>query len=151
MYCTTNDIASNVFASDLYDLTKSANDVSINNTLSATQLALIESLIAKADNEINDFCRVRYDVPFTIVPGTIKDISISITIYWLYSRSKDIEYDHPKRIRYNDAINRLKLIMGGNIVLDILPANISDSYLQIATNKNSESRIFTKKLLDQMP
>jgi phage gp36-like protein len=151
VYCTTNDIASNVFASDLYDLTKSANDVSINNTLSATQLALIESLIAKADNEINDFCRVRYDVPFTIVPGTIKDISISITIYWLYSRSKDIEYDHPKRIRYNDAINRLKLIMGGNIVLDILPANISDSYLQIATNKNSESRIFTKKLLDQMP
>ncbi len=151
MYCTTNDIASNVFASDLYDLTKSANDVSINNTLSATQLTLIESLIAKADNEINDFCRVRYDVPFTIVPGTIKDISISITIYWLYSRSKDIEYDHPKRIRYNDAINRLKLIMGGNIVLDILPANISDAYLPIATNKNSESRIFTKKLLDQMP
>jgi phage gp36-like protein len=151
VYCTTNDIASNVFASDLYDLTKSANDVSINNTLSATQLTLIESLIAKADNEINDFCRVRYDVPFTIVPGTIKDISISITIYWLYSRSKDIEYDHPKRIRYNDAINRLKLIMGGNIVLDILPANISDAYLPIATNKNSESRIFTKKLLDQMP
>jgi hypothetical protein len=41
--------------------------------------------------------------------------------------------------------------MGGNIVLDILPANISDAYLPIATNKNSESRIFTKKLLDQMP
>lgn len=150
MYCSVADIASNIYASDLYDLTRSANDVSSNNSLSGSQIAIIEGLILKAENEINDYCRARYDVPFVEVPGTIKDICIAITIYWLYSRSKDIEFDHPKRIRYNDAINRLKLIMSGNILLDVADTS-TESHIILATNKTSNMRIFTDKLLDMMP
>jgi phage gp36-like protein len=150
VYCSVTDIASNIYASDLYDLTRSANDVSSNNSLSGSQIAIIEGLILKAENEINDYCRVRYEVPFVEVPGTIKDICIAITIYWLYSRSKDIEFDHPKRIRYNDAINRLKLIMSGNILLDVADTS-TESHIILATNKTSSMRIFTDKLLDMMP
>lgn len=150
-YCSVDDLKNEVFLADVFELTKPANSSSFDYSLTPDQLSLLNDIFGIADNEINDFCRSKYVIPFNPVPGSIRDIAVSISVYRLFSRSGDLEADHPKRIRFTDAINRLKLIMNGDIALDA--ALISDESVSsgIFSNKSSASCFFSKSFLDKMP
>jgi phage gp36-like protein len=98
----------------------------------------------KADNTIDSYCRGRYTVPFTEVPETIKDISISLTVVYLYERRMDLNESEVVRSRYKNAIQILEHIQDGRIRLfdDVRgPANYR-------TNKRKSDRVFTRDRLD---
>lgn len=150
-YCTYQDIYVDVFPRDLIELTDDLNESTEQVPFSQNMINLINSFIAKADAIIDDYCRGHYKVPFDPVPETIKNLSVVIATYFIFSRARDLEEYNPKRQRYEDAIKFLQRVSEGKIVLDTQPAlEVSDT-IGIGINKTKEDRVFSKEVLDLMP
>jgi len=69
----------------------------------------------EADNIINSYIAVRYDLPLTSIPALLVDLACDIARFKLYDTGAPEEV----RGRYDDAIARLKAISKGEAVLDI--------------------------------
>jgi phage gp36-like protein len=150
-YCTYQDILIDVFPRDLIELTDDNNESTALTPFSAAMISLINSFIAKADAIINDYSRGNYTTPFSTVPETIKNISVALATYFIFSRPRDLEEDNPKRQRYDDAMKMLTKINEGKIILDVDPTPETDNVIGISINKTASDRFFPKTTLSQMP
>jgi len=77
---------------------------------------IVTRAIADADATIDAYCQGRYEVPLDATPDKIRQISVDIAIYNLYSRRDDTAPD-TRKDRYKDAIRFLEKVAGGEIEL----------------------------------
>jgi phage gp36-like protein len=114
-YCQISDIQLVVPAQDLIDLTDDENTGQMNQTI-------ITQYISDASEEIDDYLRGRYDLPFANPPGLLLRLCRDISVYKLYGRR--IRLNPPEAIK--DAANRsykfLDRIQKGDIVLGVADA-----------------------------
>lgn len=132
MYCTQSDIVKAITEAIVIQLTDDDN-VGVVNAAHVTQA------ITTADDEINGYCAVKYDVPFTTVPGMVKGLSITIAVYYLYKRRTV-----PETIEkaYDKAVARLKDIARGLVSLGVEPPPAASAG-GAESNKTVSDRIFT--------
>lgn len=133
-YCTQSDLLEQISESKLIQLTDDADIGSIDADV-------ITRAIADADAEIDGYAAVRYDVPFSPVPVSIRKRSVDITIYNLYARRSGAPED--RRIRYNDAIRFLKDLSKGIVAIGSDGPVIDSDGGPEATPPKSD-RIFTQ-------
>ena len=143
-YCTIDDIKKLLPEDVIIQLTDDENlkPEAINpaDEKHANILARIEEAIATADAEIDSYCSVRYSVPLSPVPGVVAKLSVTISIYYLYTRRSV-----PERIEtsYDKAVARLKDISRGLMALGIDPPPPAPTTDRAESNKPVRDRIFT--------
>jgi len=147
-YCTIDDIKKDLPLGQLVELTDDKGE-SYNNSVTSEMTAIVTNAIANADAVINDYCRGKYTLPFATVPQTIKKLSVDISIYLLASRIKQLDSDDMRRLIYEDAIQYLRRISSGEVVLDVTPEPDVDVINPIKTNKLSTDRIFPTSELNK--
>jgi phage gp36-like protein len=95
--------------------------------------------IATADGDIVGYLQERYALPLSSTPEIIKNISVDLAIYWLYSR-RDI--DNPVRTARNkDALAKLRGIAEGKISLGLASPE-SETGGSIQSTTEDTDRIF---------
>jgi phage gp36-like protein len=111
-YSTKADILKQLPEADLAQLT---NDVDGSTVVDAT----VDAMIAKADNQINTYCRGKNDIPFnTTETPRVLDWSVSLAIYNLYKRRVDLSIPDGVETDHDDVIDELKAVRDGKIVVD---------------------------------
>lgn len=139
-YCALADIYPLQLDED--SLIQLTNDDSDTGTVDEDVVA---RAIADADATIDAYCQGRYTVPLTPAPDKIRQISVDIAIYNLYSRRADMMPDN-RRKRYEDAISFLSAAAGGKIKLGAdTPAQANTSNTVSISNNG---RIFTRTKMD---
>lgn len=76
--------------------------------------------IEDADAEINGYLAKKHTVPIATVPDLVRNMSVTIAIYNLYSRRDEIPESRMKR--YRDMIKLLENISKGVVTLGEVPA-----------------------------
>jgi phage gp36-like protein len=102
----------------------------------------LDEAIAHADEEINSYLGLRYNIPFASpIPGIVKKMSVDITIYNLYSRKLET-IPSTRGDRYKNAIRMLEGISKGTVSIgeSTEPAGETD---QVKADRTAEDRIFT--------
>ena len=133
MYCTIQDLSSQVSEAVLIELT---DDERIGPATLAEAGAEINKRLNKAiedaTNEINGYCQARYPIPFNPVPGFVNKLSVDIALYNLFSRRGYDEQTQDKSIidRYRAAIKALENIAKGIVSLGAAapPAQAADVF-----------------------
>ena len=101
--------------------------------------ARVTAAIAKVDGIIDSYCGQVETVPFTTVPAVIKQHSITIAIYFIYSRrsvAPEIRKDN-----YRDAIKHLGDISTGKASLPIPGEDTLED--QIEASRTEEDKVFS--------
>lgn len=137
-YCTQTDILEQLDEDTIIQLTDD-DDVGVVDDAKVTRA------IADADAEIDSYCGVRNEVPFSTVPTVIRMASVDMAIYNLYSRRQGAPDTRAKR--RDDRIAWLKDVSKGTVSLgendpDAPPA---DRHTPQITN---EDRVFTRTTLE---
>jgi phage gp36-like protein len=83
----------------------------------SSDTGILEEALARADREIDDALRARYDLPLAAVPASLKDLSLDIARYYLY----DDEMTEVVEARYKSAVARLRQYSTGASKLDVPP------------------------------
>ena len=101
--------------------------------------------VADADATIDSYCQGRYTIPLSPVPDKIRQVSVDIAIYNLYSRRDDTAPEIRKD-RYKEAVRFLEKVSDGKIDLGAAtPAQVNtDNTVDITSNE----RIFTREKMD---
>jgi len=102
---------------------------------------VVTRAIEDADATIDAYCQGRYTIPLSPVPDKIRQISVDITIYNLFSRRGDTAHE-TRKDRHKEAIRFLEAVRDGKIRLGAAtpaPANTPDT-VNISGNK----RIFDR-------
>lgn len=146
MYHTYNELIEQLPEEDLLDLVDDERSGQIVQDPPDARMQRVLELGDKVASLIDSYCRGRYQVPFTTpVPDIIIDISITLHIYRLYGRRRDLQTSDEQRTRYKDTMQVLNNIQAGKIRLfDELPSPPSYS-----SNKTEDDRTFTKSELDK--
>jgi phage gp36-like protein len=133
-YCTQTDILQQIDNDILQSLTDDHN-------LGQVDDDMVDRAIADADANIDAYCQGRYTVPLDPVPDKIRQISVDIAIYNLYSR-RDDTCPETRKDRYREAIRFLEKVAAGNIALgSATPAAVNTgNSVEIDYN----ARIFTR-------
>lgn len=135
VYSTQNDILSLIDETSLIQLTEDKANIGAIDTSKVTRA------IVDADATINTYCQGRYPVPLSPVPDKIRQISVDIAIYNLYSIS-DLGMPDIRKDRNKDAISFLRDVSKGSISLVAdTPAEPSDGLPQ--TTRTKDDRIFS--------
>ena len=95
--------------------------------------------IAQADDLLDGYLRGRYTVPLATVPNMIRDLSVRLTIYFLFKRS--LYSVLPDAIK--DDYTYVTKVMIGIQQGKINPFEATDEPSFFATNKTQGDRIFT--------
>lgn len=107
-YCSQSDLLQMISQEELAELTTEAGEVP------DSQMAA--QAIAKAEDEINAYVGVRYQVPLVPVPAKIRGLAADLALYGLYSRRSVAPA--VRRQRYEDALAFLKQLAAGQVVLE---------------------------------
>ncbi len=112
-YCTEDDLKKVIPEEIIIQLT---DDVDPIDTIDP---AIVDEMIAQADDEIDTYVVAKYDVPLAApVPPIIRSISCDITVYKLYRRRME-EIPETRDTSYRDAVTLLKEIRDGKMPLPI--------------------------------
>ncbi len=103
-YCTLTNLKNSISEDQLIQLTDDDDHGEIDTDK-------IDAAIAKADSKINGYCGKKYSVPFVIVPDVVRDLSVDIAVYNLFSRRGAA--DGERRDQYQDAIKFLEGVASG--------------------------------------
>jgi len=109
----------------------------------------VTAAIAKADRLIDSYCGQVETVPFTTIPDIIKEHSITIAIYYLYSRRGVVP--EIRKENYKDAIAHLKDIATGKAVIGATTEGEYDDEIKASGPEDEitgENRIITKDKLE---
>ena len=137
VYSVEADIIEVIPSTILAELTDDVNGETIDP-------AIVTATIAKADNQINTYIRGQHrDVPLSVVPPRIKDMSVTLTRYYLYQRRIDLEIPENIQTDYQIVIDELKLIAKNVLIIDD-DASVGNTAGYYKSNKTSASRIFTQ-------
>lgn len=134
-YSGQTDILNQIDSTVLLQLTDDAGAGSIDADV-------VTRAIADADATIDSYCQDRYSIPLSPVPPKIRQISVDIAIYNLYSRRADMGMPEIRTDRNKEAIRFLEKVAEGKISLGAdtpSPANTGNT-VSIAGN----DRIFTR-------
>jgi len=132
-YSSKPDIQKEISDEELIGLTDDEGAGIIND-------ARVSAAIARADAIIDSYCGQMATVPFTApIPNLIKQHSVTIAIYFLYSRrsvAPEIRKDN-----YKDAIKHLGDIAAGKATIGATTE--ADYENNIKTDRTGDDRIFT--------
>jgi phage gp36-like protein len=131
-YSLKADIQKEISDAELIGLTDDAGAGAIDD-------AIIAAAIAKADALIDSYCGQVETVPFTTVPDIVAQHSVTIAIYFLYSRRSAIP--EARAQNYKDAIAHLKDIATGKAALPVSGETTGDD--AIRTDRTSDDRKHT--------
>jgi phage gp36-like protein len=102
--------------------------------------SVVTRAIADADATIDAYCQAKYTVPLTSTPDKIRQISVDIAVYNLYSRRLSVP-EH-RTARYKEALRFLEKITEGKISLGAAePAAEATGH---EANVDYSTRIFTR-------
>ncbi|MFH2012514.1 MAG: DUF1320 domain-containing protein [Pseudomonadota bacterium] len=132
-YSTQDDIKKQLPEADLINLSDDDTD-------GVADAGVVDEAIADADAEIDSYLSGRYTLPFSPVPERIKQLSVDIAIWNLYSRKTVL--DEVREKRYNSAISFLKMAVKGEVSLGETPEPAGGEQ-QIKTDRTAEDRTFT--------
>lgn len=107
-YSTQADIAKLLTPAQLVQLTD-------DNADGVADAANVTEAIAQADAEIDGYLGSRYTVPVSPVPALLRQLSVAISIWRLYSRRSVL--NELRRKDYDDSVARLKDLATGRMVL----------------------------------
>ena len=96
--------------------------------------------VADADATIDAYCQGRYTIPLSPVPDKIRQVSVDIAIYNLYSRRKGAP--ETRKDRYNAAIRFLEKVSEGKIKLGASTPAATNTANSVKIDYND--RIFTR-------
>lgn len=137
-YCGQTDILNQIDATLLLQLTDDAG-------VGAIDADIVTRAIEDADATIDSYCQDRYAIPLSPVPPKIRQISVDIAIYNLYSRREDVVPDIRKE-KNQAAIKFLERVSDGKIQLGVAtltPVNTDNS-----VNISGNTRIFTRNKME---
>lgn len=110
---------------------------------------VIERAISDATDEINMHLAVRYQLPLTEVPETIKRLAVNLTLYWLCE--SDGALSDLVKTRYENSLKSLKALANGTMRLGLpelaTPAENKTGDVQIVSAERRLSRTSLKGLL----
>lgn len=141
-YSTFDDMKRQLPEATIAQLT---NDEGAGDTV---DMATLEAAQVRADEMIDGYLRGRYELPFSSPPALLKNLSVELTGYFLYTRRLDQEMPEGIRNRYKDAVKLLERIQEGKVSLGIASADTGSEPGEYRTNKTSSDRLFSKKVLD---
>jgi len=107
-YCTQDDILEQIDEAALIQLTDPLG--------AAIDDDVVSRAIEDADATIDSYCQGRYTVPLDPVPAKVRQISVDIAIYNVFSRRADTAPDIRKD-RQKEAIRWLEKVNKGDIPL----------------------------------
>ena len=132
-YCTESDIEKQLPPANLIELSDDDGN-------GVADIGVVSQAIADADAEIDSYLSGRYTMPFSPVPDRIRQISVDIAIWNLYSRRTVL--DEIREKRYNAAISFLKMAARGEVTLGEDPEPAGGEQ-QIKAGREAEDRTFT--------
>lgn len=131
-YSTKSDVLEVVPADMLAQLT---NDSGVNSVVDA----VVTAAIAKADNQINSYLRGKSaSLPLSPVPARVKDWSVGLAIFNLYSRRINLKIPEYAKTDHDDIISELKGVRDGKILIDD-STSVANLGTIIKTNKTATS------------
>jgi len=137
-YCIQDDILSLVDATTLIQLTDTAGAEEIDDDK-------VTRAIADADATIDAYCQNRYTIPLSPVPPKIRQLSVDIAVYNLYSHS-DLGMPEIRKERNKEAIRFLERVTDGKINLGAsTPAKVDTDN---AVTFDTGSRNFTRDKME---
>jgi len=137
-YCVQADIEKLLPAADLIQLADDDED-------GTADAAVIAEAIATADGDIDGYLQERYTLPLSSTPEIVKNISVDLSIYNLYSR-RDI--DNPVRTARNTAaLKKLTDIAKGVISLGLTTPE-SETGGSIQSTTEDTDRIFDSDTME---
>lgn len=133
-YSDQNDILEQLDETVLIELTDDAGAGEVDGDK-------VTRAIADADATIDAYCQDRYTLPLSPVPEKIRQISVDIAIYNLYSRRDDTTPE-TRKDRHKEAIRFLEKVAEGKIKLGSeTPAQTNTGH---SVELDSNDRIFTR-------
>jgi phage gp36-like protein len=132
-YCSKADIINTVPEDQLKQLTD-------DNSIDSIDMDKFNECIRKADTTIDGYCRGRFDVPLTIVPEAIRNISINLSVYYLFSRSLLLTMPESIKDMYTEAMRVLKDVQAGRFT----PFEATEEPAFFGTNKVSTDNVTAK-------
>jgi phage gp36-like protein len=138
MYCTIDDLRKQSSDEFLLRCTDDDGTGEINQTT-------VDEKIEDAQMEIDSYCRAQYPVPFQVVPGLIRKLTVDIALYNLVSK-RGIDEDSPDAIlvkRYRDAVKLLENLAKGIVTIGPMVAGEPSPQPQQAAIV-SPPRLFTR-------
>ena len=104
---------------------------------------VVSAALSDADNEIDGYLSVQYELPMVPVPALVKQIACAIARYrlWEEGASKEV------RAGYEDAISTLKRIAAGTMRL---PSVIGEPESKKTATPSSRVSVFTDATLAMM-
>jgi len=109
---------------------------------------VITNAIAWADDKINGYLRAQHTVPITPVPNLVKQMSIDLTVYRLYTRRLGDDLPETITEQKKDAITQLKDINRGSLKLSD-STSFAGTAGVYAGSKVSTDEIYTDDTLDE--
>jgi phage gp36-like protein len=107
-YCTVDDLLLLIPLAELAEI--SAEDQDLPDYL------VVENAIDKASAEIDSYLGVRYILPLAAAPAQLRNLSVDMALYHLYSRRSIAP--PVRRQKYDDAVAFLKQVAAGQAVVD---------------------------------
>ncbi len=133
-YCIQDDILNQLEESALIELTDDENTGAVVD-------AVVARAITDADATIDAYCQGRYSVPLSPVPEKIRQVSVDIAIYNLYSRRGDV-VPEVRKDRYREAVRFLEKVAEGKITLGA--ATPGPTNTENTVSIDGSDRIFTR-------
>lgn len=146
-YCTQSDIQKVLNADILAQLT----DDDESHDPPVVDSSIVTAAISYADAVINSYLRGKYDLPLDPLPPMVKDFSVNISIFRLYSRRPNVRIINESILYiYEDTIAQLKNIQKGLQTLgdDDSVSDTSVSQTGIFKTSKTLDQVYTKEYLD---
>lgn len=111
---------------------------------------VISTALEAAEDEIDSYVGVRYDIPLASVPGVLKRICCDLAMYHMSVDQPSMTEGKEKK--YNDGIAWLTKLATGKVTLGAEESDNNESVNDVAevsevTSTNTSSRLFTRSSL----
>lgn len=115
----------------------------LDGNIDATEANIVTLCITDASGLVDSYLRGRYQIPLSSIPELIKRLTFQFSRFFLYEKKNLI--DDNSFLIYDRAINELKRIAKGEIILDIAKLSVEQSNRQIKYTKGTP--LFSKENL----
>lgn len=138
-YCATADLKDALTEEKIKQLTDDDN-------LGAISEGRVTYAIAAADALIDSYIRGTHTVPLSPATDRIKQVSIDLSVYFLYKRRREFEMPPDVIKDYDRQISFLRDVQSGKVLLDT-PTAVPNTGGIFKSNKTSDSRVFTSDVM----